>query len=78
MAVAVRIIKIFGTKDNRSSTLADVTKNECFLSSIRFCCQSFDIVNNSPVIQVYAGVYMKITFGPIYQTSGSKIELFEF
>ena len=26
-------IQIFGTKDNRFSTLDDLTKNECFLSS---------------------------------------------
>ena len=32
--VAVRVIKIFGTKDNHFSTLGDVTKSECFLSSV--------------------------------------------
>ena len=30
MAVSVRVIKIFGIKDNRSLTPGDVTKNECF------------------------------------------------
>ena len=34
MAVAVKVIKIYGTKDHCFSTLDDVTKNECFLSSL--------------------------------------------
>ena len=34
MAVVVRVIKIFDTKDNRFLTLGDVIKNECFLSSL--------------------------------------------
>ena len=35
VAVAVRVIKIFGTKDDRFSTPGNVTKNECFVSSLR-------------------------------------------
>ena len=30
--VVVRVINVFGTRDNCFSTLGDVTKNECFLS----------------------------------------------
>ena len=34
VAVVVRVIKIFGTKDDRFSILRDDTKTECFLSSL--------------------------------------------
>ena len=34
VAVAVRVIKLFGTKDNQFSALGDVSRNDFFLSPL--------------------------------------------
>ena len=69
MAVAVRVFKIFCTKDNRFSTLGYVIKMNVFSDlyegaeilftvfqthRIRFCCQNFDTIDNSLLIPVEA------------------------
>ena len=69
MAVAVRVIKTFGTKDNCFSTLGDVTKNEFFFILVtsfllqnvhEYCCHKYGIKWRYKFNHSYSGI---VTFG---------------